>query len=217
MRAPTDTALFGIVVYESVESIDIGATYGVLSMARRLLPQLKMVVVAEESGLVEMASGLRVVADHGFADCPRLDVAIVCGGSGWGREGQNPAMLSFLHRAVREFEVLASVCTGGMILGAAGLLDNRRATTRRHAVGAESKSPLARLAEMRPQVACVEAAVVDAGAIVTGGGVTLAVDTTLHLISRLYGPTIAAEVAAMIEYAGALEANRRAVGVVADS
>jgi transcriptional regulator GlxA family with amidase domain len=214
MRAPTDSALFGIVVYESVESIDIGATYGVLSMARRLLPQLKMVVVAEQAGLVELASGLRVVADHGFADCPRLDVAIVCGGSGWGREGLNPPMLAFLHRAVRELEILASVCTGGMILGAAGLLDDRSATTRRHAVGAESKSPLERLAETRPQVSCVEAAVVDAGTIVTGGGVTLAVDTTLHLIGRLYGPTIAADVAAMIEYTDALEANRRAVGVV---
>jgi hypothetical protein len=47
--------------------------------------------------------------------------------------------------------------------------------------------------------------------------VTLAVDTTLHLLGRLYGPTIAADVAAMIEYTDALEANRRAVGVVVHS
>ena len=108
----SDRALFGVVLYETVESIDLGATHGVLSMARRILPNLEMVIVAEKAGLVALANGLQVVAHHGFGDCPRLDVAIVCGGSAWPRESQNPAMLDFLRKVASESEIVASVCTG---------------------------------------------------------------------------------------------------------
>jgi len=212
MRERSDGARFGIVLYDTVEALDLGATYGVLSMARRVLPNLEMVVVAEHSGPVELANGLCVMAGYGFSDCPPLDVAIVCGGAGWGREGENPAMRAFLERMAVETEILAAVCSGGMILGAVGHLDGLRATTQRHRVGAEQRSPLERLAEMRRAVTCVPAPFVDAGRVVTGGGVALAIDTTLHLIGRLYGAALQAEVTEVIEYSEAFAANRHAIG-----
>ncbi len=202
-------ALFGIVLYPSVEPIDIGATYGVLSMARRLLPGLRAVTLAADAGDLVLAGGLRVGIDHRLDEVSGLDVVIVTGGAGWPEAAADPAMLGFLRG--RPAPIVASVCTGAMILAAAGLLDGMAATTRRVALGAEAAAPLSRLPG-----GC-EATLVDNGAVVTGGGVTLATDTTLHLLGRLYGPDAADDVARAIEYDRAWAANRAALGVVVAS
>ena len=151
MKDRNAPALFGIVVYDGVEPIDIGGTVGVISMARRVLPAIESVTIAEKSGPVELAGGLTILAQAGFADAPVCDVVMVCGGPGWRRETANPAMLNFLrHPPAAQ---VTSVCTGAMILGAAGLLDGRIATTRRSAVGSEAQSPLAELASFAPDSA----------------------------------------------------------------
>jgi transcriptional regulator GlxA family with amidase domain len=203
----------GIVVYEGVEPIDVGATFGVLSMARRVDPGIEMFLVAARPGLVRLASGLQIVADHGFADCPPADALIVTGGPGWSREAANPDLLAFLRARAGTTGVVASVCTGAMILAAAGLLDGHRATTKREVTGAEI-APLAILRDAYPAVRVVTARVVDEGAVVTGGGVSLAIDLTLHLLSRLRGPEVAAETARIIEYAAAWRANGAAFETV---
>jgi transcriptional regulator GlxA family with amidase domain len=102
-------------------------------------------------------------------------------------------MLGFLRR--HDPLRVASVCTGALILGAAGLLDGRVATTRRHAVGAETTAPLATLKSLAPASEPRAALIVDAG-VVTSGGVSLAIDGTLYLIGRLYGDDARDEVAA---------------------
>ena len=203
----TDRVHFAIVVYDGVEPIDIGATYGVLSMARRVLPGIAMTLVAAEPGPVVLAGGMRVIAERGFADGGGYDAVIVCGGPGWPRQVEDPRMLAFLREAEG---VMASACTGGMILAAAGRLDGKRATTRRLAVGAEAVAPLRLLGERHPQVRTAEARLVDEGAVVTGGGVTLAIDLTLHLVERFYGADAAAEVTRIIEYGAARRANEAA-------
>ena len=110
---------FGIVVYDDVEPIDIGATYGVLSMARRIEPSIEMFLVAARAGTVRLAGGLEMVAHHGFADCPPADAFIVTGGPGWKREAANPAMREFL-RGLPRTSVVASVCTGAVDPGGGG-------------------------------------------------------------------------------------------------
>ena len=69
-----------ILVYEGTEPIDL-ATYGVLSMARRVAPGVSMFLVAERSGPVVLANGLTVLADHGHDDAPPADVLIITGGN----------------------------------------------------------------------------------------------------------------------------------------
>jgi transcriptional regulator GlxA family with amidase domain len=213
-------ARIGIVLYDGVEPIDIGGTVGVISMASRVLPGLSAVMIAERAGPVRCAGGLTVLAAHGFADVPpwapawdaACDAMVVTGGPGWLAQSRNAAMLAFLRGL--DAGLLASVCTGALILGAAGLLDGRRATTRRTAIGAEAEAPLARLAQMGADARVAQ--LVDTGGPVTGGGVSLAHDLTLHLIGRLYGAAARDEVARLIEYDRAFAANRAALGIVVD-
>jgi transcriptional regulator GlxA family with amidase domain len=200
---------FAQFIYDGVEPVEM-AIYGVLSMARRIAPQIEMFTVAPRGGVVELANGLRVLADYAIADCPPADVLIVCGGPGWSREAANPATLDFL-RAFQPAKALASVCTGGMILAAAGLLDGRHATTKRDGFEGE-QSPLQLMRERHPDIGALEARLVDEGAVITGGGVTLCIDTTLHLLRRFVGEDVAAKTAKAMAYAHAWDANRRAFG-----
>ena len=68
--APVVAPVFAILAYDGIEPIDIGATYGVLSMARRIVPGIGFFVVSRSGGEVTMAQGLRLVAGHGFAARP---------------------------------------------------------------------------------------------------------------------------------------------------
>lgn len=198
---------FAIFIYDGIEPIDL-ATFGVLSMARRVAPEIEVFTVAPSAGATALASGLVVIAQHGIDDCPEADVLIVTGGPGWEREAGNEATLAFLRRYATD-RIVASVCTGGMILAAAGLLDGLHATTKREVIGSEIP-PIDVLRERYADVAVVEACVVDEGSVVTGGGVTLCIDTTLHLIERLLGSRVASETARIMEYTVAREANRHA-------
>jgi len=200
----------GIVIYDGVEPIDIGGTVGVVSMASRVLPGIAAITIAASAGPVRLAGGLVVLASHGYADVPVCDVVVVCGGPGWREQVGDMAMLNFLRR--QPPERVASVCTGALILAAAGLLDGLTATTRRRAVGREERAPLQLLLGLGTGVQPREALVVDAG-VVTGGGVSLAIDATLYLIGRLYGQTALNEVARVIEYDRAWEANQAALGI----
>ncbi len=196
--------LFGVLIYEGVEPIDL-ATFGVLSMARRIRSDIELCTIAPKSGVTVLASGLRVIADYDLATAPRLDVLIITGGPGWPEQARSPEMLNFLRRRAAEIPVV-SVCTGGLILAASGLLDHKAATTKRAVVPPEL-SPLQQLRDEHPDVMVREASLVDEGNIITGGGVSLCIDTMLHLLKKLFGAEVAAETARIIEYQRAWQAN----------
>jgi transcriptional regulator GlxA family with amidase domain len=134
------------------------------------------------------------------------DVIIVTGGPGWVAQTEAPETLAFL-RARAADTLLASVCTGGMILGASGVLDGKAATTKREVVPPE-RPPIAVMRERWPAIDAREASLVDTGTIVTGGGVSLCIDATLHLLARLFGEDMAQETARILEYQRARDANR---------
>jgi len=196
---------FGVCIYDGVEPIDL-ATFGVLSMARRIRPDIDICTIAPRAGVVLLSNGLRVMADYGLASAPPLDVVIVTGGPGWAAQSQAPDMLDFLRRRAAD-TLLVSVCTGGMILAAAGMLDGRMATTKREVVPPE-QSPVQRMREQWPAIDVREASLVDTGPIVTGGGVSLCIDTILHVLARLLGEDVARETARILEYQRAWAANR---------
>jgi transcriptional regulator GlxA family with amidase domain len=199
---------FGIFIYPDVEPIDLAA-FGVLSMARRIRPEIALCTIAPQAGEVKLANGLRVIADYDFASAPRLEVVVVTGGPGWEVESTRPQTLAFLRERAAE-SLIVSVCTGGMILAASGLLDGTAATTKREVVAPET-SPLASLKARYPVIDVRHASLVDENTIITGGGVTLCIDAMLHVIARLFGAEDAAETARIIEYSRAWRANLHAL------
>jgi transcriptional regulator GlxA family with amidase domain len=202
---------FCVYLYPGMEPIDL-ATFGVLSMAKRIEPTIEISTLAAETGAVVLANGLKVIADHGFASAPDYDVLVVGGGPGWVEEAMRPATQAFLRAAAQQRD-LVSVCTGGMILAAAGVLDGLMATTKSATVPPEVP-PLELMRERYPAIRAKHASVVDAGRVITGGGVTLCIDTMLYVLGKHFGPRVAAETARTIEYARAWDANRAALPVI---
>src|SRR6516225_5433401 len=70
---------FGVFIYDGTEPIDL-ATYGVLSMARRIRPDIQICTIAPRPGIVQLTNGLRVIPDHDVSSAPTFDVLIVAGG-----------------------------------------------------------------------------------------------------------------------------------------
>jgi len=203
---------FGIFIYDGVEPIDL-ATFGVLSMARRIAPEIAIHTIAPRAGPVALANGLKVTADFGIDDAPACDLVIVTGGPGWTAQAKAPATLEYIRR-VHASRRIASVCTGGMILAASGVLDGGPATTKREVVQPETP-PLEVMRASYPRIDVREAMLVEgSGGVVTGGGVTLCIDTTLHLIAGMLGPDVADETARIMEYQRAWRANREAFAPV---
>jgi transcriptional regulator GlxA family with amidase domain len=177
-------------------------------MARRIAPDIGICTIAPKAGIVRLSNGLDVVAQFGIEDAPACDIVIVTGGPGWEDQSRSPETLAYI-RHVHTSSRVASVCTGAMILAASGVLDGMTATTKRAVVPPEI-SPLKRMRDMYPRIDVREAPIVDTGVVVTGGGVSLCVDTTLHILGEMLGEQVANETARILEYQRARDANRNA-------
>jgi transcriptional regulator GlxA family with amidase domain len=173
--------LVGILLFDEVEVLDFAGPFEVFSSTRAPDGSAYLEVVtigpAEE---ITARGGLRVRPTHKVTASPRLDALIVPGGPGadHASEIQRRSLLPFIRR-VADTAVVASVCTGAFLLGRAGLLDGRTATTHTAA--------LSRLRSEFPAADVVEAKVVDEGAILTAAGVSSGIDLALHLLERWFG------------------------------
>ena len=154
---------------------------------------LKSGLVAEKNAPVVTSGGMKVIPDHTFATCPRLDILVVPGGWGTRRELDNPAMLDWLRLRAPEVETLTSVCTGAMLLGAAGLLDGRRATTHWRSLDWMRESFPAVKVEYDQHV-------VEDGPVLTSAGIAAGIDLALKVVARYCGEAVARATARHLEY-----------------
>jgi transcriptional regulator GlxA family with amidase domain len=192
-----ETLRVGVVLYPGFELLDI---FGPVEMFYNVGPKLDVVMIAENAGPVASGSGAdpnkpgpKAVADYSFDDAPELDLILVPGGFGSLREVRNPAMMAFLKERAPKARITSSVCSGSGILAAAGLLDNRPATS--------NKQFFSLITKPTPNVKWVEKARwVDDGEIITSSGVSAGIDMALAIIERLYGTEAAEDIANMTEY-----------------
>lgn len=176
-----------ILVFSKLTALDAIGPYEVLSR----IPGNEVSFVSKRAGAMRTDTGmLGINADAALADLPSPDVVLVPGG-----EGNRPLLgdeevLGWLRNASSAAQWTTSVCTGALVLGAAGLLDGKRATT--HWAYRD------RLAEFGAQ-AVAERVVVD-GDVVTAAGVSAGIDMALTLTARIAGDDVARAVQLGIEY-----------------
>jgi transcriptional regulator GlxA family with amidase domain len=194
-----------IVVFDGFDALDVVAPWEVFTRAATIDPRLEVALVRiDEPSLVAAANGLQLhVADElGTPDALFVPGGSWVGGADTGvpheiRRGTLPHLIAKLSTSARW---VASVCTGALLLGAAGILRDRSATTNPAAL-----EPLSRYG------AIVRAArVVDDGNVVTGGAVTAGLDLALWLVQRELGEAVAEEVARAIAYPMPTDVWRRA-------
>lgn len=174
------------VLFDNVTQLDFAGPVQFLSR----LPGGKVFVVSKDGKAVTTDSGFSILPGSSFADCPQADIICVPGGHGVREAIADSAIVDFVREQAKKAQWVTSACTGAFILGAAGLLQGKRATCH------WGYTHLLRLVG-----ATYEAArVVRDGNLVTAGGVTSGIDFALELMALISGEDVAQTVQLALEY-----------------
>lgn len=197
----------GIYVFKDAEIVDFAAPHGVFSVARRFDPELEAFLIADALRPVQTQAGFTVMPNYSFADRPFMNAFLIPGGFGTRQEIHNQRLHEFI-RSLPPDCLITSVCTGSWIYGQMGLLDGLSATNRKEPDRVEAsgagKIPIDRLADIAPACKISRSRVVDAGKIITAGGITSGMEMGFHLLRRAgYDETFIDEVARVMEYSEA--------------
>ena len=176
----------GLLVFPDLTQLDLTGPYEVLAR----LPGAETLLLWKSLDPVRSEHGLRIQPMATLASCPPLDLILVPGGGGINPLLEDAEVLDFLRRAAREARYVVGVCTGSLVLGAAGLLRGRRAATHwmsRDMLRAFGAEPVAKR-------------VVIDGNLFTGGGVTAGIDVALTVAAEIAGKAAAEAIQLGIEY-----------------
>ena len=154
------------------------------------LPSTTVDLVAASSAAVESEGGLRLIPNRTFADAPQCDLLFIPGGPGVDDFMLDQTVLDFVRKQAKGAQYIASVCTGALLLGAAGLLRGYNATTHWAAMD------FLRLFDAQP----TRQRVVRDRKIITGAGVSAGIDLALMISELIFGDEIAREIQTFIEY-----------------
>jgi transcriptional regulator GlxA family with amidase domain len=190
----------GILVFRDVEVLDFCGPFEVFSVTRlneqkrREEPSpFNVFLVAETKNPIVTAGGMKVLPDCDLDECPPLDILVVPGGWGTRAEMNNDRLLGWIAERSRQVKTLASVCTGALLLGKAGLLEGKRATTHWRSLDwMQELFPNTRV-ERRLHF-------VEDGALITSAGISAGIDMALKIVTRHFGDAIARATAKQMEY-----------------
>lgn len=177
----------GFVIFPDLTQLDFTGPLQVLAR----LPQSTTHIVAKSEDPVPSDCGLGLVPTRTFANCPPLDLVCIPGGSSGVVGVMNDRdTIQFVRRQAGTAKYVTSVCTGAFVLGVAGLLKGRRATT--HWA----------FTELLPLVGATyeKARIVKDGNVITAGGVTSGIDFGLSVVAEIAGETVAQTIQLGIEY-----------------
>jgi len=176
----------GFLLFPDITQLDLTGPYEVMAM----MPGARMHLVWKNKEPLRSGSGLILQATDTFAECPQLDLLCVPGGSGMNALLTDGETLDFIRRQAARARYVTSVCTGALVLGAAGLLKGKRAAT--HWMSME-------FLEAFGAIPLHERVVID-GNVITGGGVTAGIDFGLRVVAEVAGEVAARRIQLGIEY-----------------
>jgi cyclohexyl-isocyanide hydratase len=179
----------GLLAFPAMTQLDLTGPLQVFAS----LPGAEVRVIWKTLDPIQTHGGLRLIPDTTLADCPTLDVICVPGGAGVAHLMDDPEVLSFLRLQAEHATFVGSICTGSLVLGAAGLLRGKKATT--HWAWTDLLVPLGAIP--------TKGRVVRDGKFMTGGGVTAGIDFALTMVAELAGRDAAETIQLGIEYAPA--------------
>lgn len=179
----------GILVFPGVQQLDLTGPFEVFAS----LPDTKVHLIWKDRAPINSATGLILIPTMTLGECPKLDVICVPGGGGVNALLQDAEILGFLRTQAAQARYVTSVCTGSLVLGAAGLLQGRKATSHWFA-----HDFLARFGAIP-----VHGRVVRDGNLITAGGVTAGIDFGLAVVAELVGQEQAEAIQLGLEYAPA--------------
>lgn len=181
-----DAPQFGLLLFPNITQLDLTGPYEVLAR----VPGARTHLLWKTLDPVQADTGMRILPTATFADRPNLDLLLVPGGAGVNDLLTDDETLDFLRRTAASTRHVGAVCTGSLVLGAAGLLEGKRAGSHwasRHFLPEFGATPVA------------ERVVVD-GTLFTGGGVTAGIDIALRIVADLCGEPLAKAIQLSIEY-----------------
>lgn len=176
----------GMVVFPGFELLDLAGPLDVFARA----PETRALIISRSSAPVVPDLAPPIVPDHTLDDAPPFDVLFVPGGHGVSAALQDDPLLEFIAERGTAAAYVTSVCTGALVLGAAGLLVGKRATTHW------------RYLDLLAVAGAIPTAqrVVEDGRVITGGGVTAGIDFGFSLVARLHGDDVAKRIQLGLEY-----------------
>jgi transcriptional regulator GlxA family with amidase domain len=185
-----------ILLFDNVEELDAIGPFEVLAGWTRMFPDdgwRTTTVGLNGPEPIRCGHGLVVTPETSFEAAGQIDLLVHPGGLGARQVVEDDGHLDWVRKQAGQIELMTSVCTGALVLAAAGLLQNRPATTHRGA--------LERLAEIDPTIQIRrDERYVDDGDIVTSAGISAGIDMALHLVDRLGGAEHARRVRKMLQY-----------------
>ena len=176
----------GLLLFPDVTQLDMTGPYEVFTK----FPDAKVHVIWKSLNPITVGGGMQIMPTTTLAECPQLDLICVPGGSGVNALLNDTDVLAFVQRQAERARYVTSVCTGALVLGAAGLLQGKRATTHwmsRDMLSAFGATPVA------------NRVVID-GKVITGGGVTAGIDFALVVAAEAFGEETAKAIQLNIEY-----------------
>lgn len=192
--------IVGILIFDDVEILDVAGPFEVFSLTRlndeQRLQQsspFKVYLIAEKNKQIITIGGLRLTPDVTISECPELDLLIIPGGWGTRKESKNRILVKWISNQFTKDRLIASVCTGSSLLGKAGLLDGRDATTHWRAFDfLQESAPKARILK-NVRFTLTEP-------IFTSAGVSAGIDLALRIVSHFFGTEVGQTTARQMEY-----------------
>lgn len=193
------TLKLGILLFNDAEELDFVGPWEVFTMANEVADHEGMqkcfdtMMIAEKSEPVRCRKGMRVIPDAAIADVSKLDIVLVPGGQGTRTEVNNKTVMAWIAKIAPGCKWVTSVCTGALLLCAAGPAKGRRVTT--HWGFIETLRTRNEASEVLDHVRYVRD-----GNLVTAAGVSAGIDMALWLVGQIHSPSFSRKVQLAMEY-----------------